>query len=84
MKCFSFNIRIRDFTSVWKFRMTFRFFEIFSLSLLFVLSACSNWDDTGEDVKEVKIGVLLPMTSYWPIGKTRGVCHYHCSGQNQQ
>ena len=44
---------------------------MFALYILFLLFFCYNGEGMGgEDAKEVKIGVLLPMTGYWPIGKT--------------
>lgn len=43
---------------------------MFTLNLLFLFSASCEQSTANEDVKEVKIGVLLPMTGYWPIGKT--------------
>ncbi|XP_078374364.1 atrial natriuretic peptide receptor 3-like [Oculina patagonica] len=43
--------------------------EIFAAGLLLLLSG--PYEGKGEHgVKDVKIGVLLPMTGYWPIGKT--------------
>lgn len=43
-----------------------------TLFLPLSITAGSHGSDVGnsEDEHEVKIGVLLPMTGYWPIGKT--------------
>lgn len=45
--------------------------EVFAAGFfwLFLSSAIGEYN-TDENVKEVKIGVLVPMTGYWPIGKT--------------
>ena len=45
--------------------------EVFVAGLfwLFLSSAIGEYN-TDENIKEVKIGVLVPMTGYWPIGKT--------------
>lgn len=47
--------------------MRIRFSVIFVAGLYLFLSSAHEGE---ENVKEVKIGVLLPMTGYWPIGKT--------------
>ena len=52
--------------------------RFFVLSLLFILLPIANSSDSGKGKEssnnkkshEVLLGVLLPMTGYWPIGKT--------------
>lgn len=51
-------------------KMKIRLSEIFSAGLFLFLSGPYVGVSTPSENVKVKIGVLLPMTGYWPIGKT--------------